>query len=407
MNGKKKDHATARTLLFLGTAALAFTLCADWLNSTWGPVTFLCLTAMAASLVVAARETHRLAARAARRTTPAGAYSSALLLVMTLGVTTALLELGLQVALEVRPAGGKSDLVMPDEWARRPAQIEGSRHSYWWHGKLHVHDDNGMRRSQPFPPRRENTCRIAVFGDSLTYGYGVAAEEAYPALIESMLAEAYRVEVLNLGVIGWQSADIAAAAERFIPGLEPDLALYGVCLNDFLDSGEGQQSNRRRRGWGFPLPYWFKMTMTARTRLAELLVERYDRLLMLLGLRMDFHDDILKDFDGYQARFGRDVRRLNDIVRAGGLPPVTAMVLYQLPDTAGPAVAITAVAERLMAQAGIDVIPTRTYYEDHRGRVLHVSPWEGHPGVEAHRIFAGEFTRRLTGHPALESCRIE
>ena len=44
---------------------------------------------------------------------------------------------------------------------------------------------------------------IVAFGDSLTAGYGVAPEEAYPALLAARLrGEGYRYQVVNAGVSG-------------------------------------------------------------------------------------------------------------------------------------------------------------------------------------------------------------
>lgn len=47
------------------------------------------------------------------------------------------------------------------------------------------------------------TMKIVAFGDSLTAGYGLAAEEAYPAKLEKALkAKGLDVEVINAGVSG-------------------------------------------------------------------------------------------------------------------------------------------------------------------------------------------------------------
>jgi len=62
---------------------------------------------------------------------------------------------------------------IPREWRRRNVDVPGSVKSYYWHGVLHVHDANGMRRTYPFPDRSEDRCRVIIVGDSLTYGYGV------------------------------------------------------------------------------------------------------------------------------------------------------------------------------------------------------------------------------------------
>jgi acyl-CoA thioesterase-1 len=52
-----------------------------------------------------------------------------------------------------------------------------------------------------------DVCRIAVLGDSLAAGYGLPAEEAFPARLEAALqAEGYECEVQNAGVSGDTSA---------------------------------------------------------------------------------------------------------------------------------------------------------------------------------------------------------
>jgi acyl-CoA thioesterase I len=50
-------------------------------------------------------------------------------------------------------------------------------------------------------------CRIAVLGDSLTSGYGLALEEGFPAQLQARLRQAgYACEVLDAGVSGDTSA---------------------------------------------------------------------------------------------------------------------------------------------------------------------------------------------------------
>jgi acyl-CoA thioesterase-1 len=57
------------------------------------------------------------------------------------------------------------------------------------------------------PPPVSTRPRIVFLGDSLTAGYGLTPEEAYPALIEARLRDAgYDYEVINAGVSGDTSA---------------------------------------------------------------------------------------------------------------------------------------------------------------------------------------------------------
>ena len=85
---------------------------------------------------------------------------------------------------------------------------------------------------EKLPGRR----RVAVLGDSITFGYWVADGDAYPRQLEALLRAARPaaepVEVLNFGVPGYnleQSLEVLRArALRFAP----DAVVVGLCLND-------------------------------------------------------------------------------------------------------------------------------------------------------------------------------
>jgi lysophospholipase L1-like esterase len=324
-----------------------------------------------------------------------------LIAVAAITLAAAVLE-ALLGALALLPStagkGAPQRLAMPEALQRREAKVPGAREAYWWQGQLHVLDADHLRRTTPLPPKAAGTFRIAAFGDSLTYGEGVAAEETWPAVLEKTLQGDYRAEVLNLGVKGAQSEDILKRAGRLLPALEPDLVLYGVCLNDFLPAGRLEYRNNR--AWSFTLPHGFHLEHG--TRLGALVVSAYDRLLMRAGVRTDFYTDILRDFDSYQQRFARDVAALNRLVTARGLPPVVGMVLNQYPALEGPGWRIGRLAEELMRAGGLAVVPA-DYIRAHAGRDLSVSPWEGHPNAEAHRIFAAEFLVAVRRDPRLGS----
>jgi|GEM_PF-306239 len=81
---------------------------------------------------------------------------------------------------------------------------------------------------------QENLIRIVAFGDSLTAGYGLTLDQAYPSLLEKALRErGYEVEVVNSGVSGETSAGGVRRAE-FIRSLDPDIVLFGLGGNDAL-----------------------------------------------------------------------------------------------------------------------------------------------------------------------------
>jgi lysophospholipase L1-like esterase len=373
-------------------------------QASFGASEILCAGAAIGLLLVALRGAVALLLEAlgVERTLPGAA--GPLVAVATATVVAALLEALLAGIASLPPDGGTGHParpVMPEALRRREAQIPGAREAYWWQGHLHVLDADRLRRTTPLPPKSPGVFRVAAFGDSLTYGEGVAADEAWPAVLERELRREFDVEVLNLGVSGSESEDILRFAERLLPAIEPDLVLYGVCLNDFLPSGRREYQNNR--AWSFTLPHGFHLEHG--TRLGALVVNAYDRLLMRIGVRADFFTDILRDFGSYQQRFARDVAALNRLVTARGLPPVTALVLNQFPSLTGPGWRIGELAAGYLRAAGMVVVPA-DYIRANAGRSFAVNRWEGHPNAEAQRIFAGEFAAAVRRDPRLEKYRI-
>jgi lysophospholipase L1-like esterase len=283
-------------------------------------------------------------------------------------------------------------LTEPPEWTKRDVVVPGAARAFYYYGVLHVFDDNRMRRTTPFPPKRPGVARIMVVGDSQTYGRALDAEWAFPEALQRLLGPA-PVEVLNLGVSGYQSEDILGVVRRFRPALRPDLVVYGVCLNDFLPSGISQYEHLE--AYAVPLPAALRDTLTARVRLARFVAHGYDAALRRLHLRFDFYDDILTNFRSYQDRFARDVRAMNDAVTAAGLPPVVALVMDPRPVQGGRGQRIAQVAERLLRAGGLDVVPTADYYRVLDGRDFTVNRFDGHPNEEAHAIYAAMLAEHL------------
>ena len=77
--------------------------------------------------------------------------------------------------------------------------------------------------------------RILALGDSLTEGYGIAAEEAYPAKLAHLLRQAglKEVEVLNAGISGSTSAS-AVSRLKWHLRTKPYLLILALGANDGL-----------------------------------------------------------------------------------------------------------------------------------------------------------------------------
>jgi len=81
---------------------------------------------------------------------------------------------------------------------------------------------------------RTDAFRIVFLGDSLSAGLGLAADEAFPAIVEHTLRdEGYDVDVLNAGVSGDTSAGGLSRLDWTLRG-QPDLVVIELGGNDAL-----------------------------------------------------------------------------------------------------------------------------------------------------------------------------
>jgi acyl-CoA thioesterase-1 len=80
----------------------------------------------------------------------------------------------------------------------------------------------------------ESTIRLLILGDSLTAGYGLAAEEAFPAQLEEALLQSGRnVSVINAGVSGDTSAGGLARLDWALQD-DPQMVIVALGGNDAL-----------------------------------------------------------------------------------------------------------------------------------------------------------------------------
>ena len=76
---------------------------------------------------------------------------------------------------------------------------------------------------------------IVAIGDSLTKGYGVSAQDSYPAQLEAQLQQAgyVNVSVINLGVSGETSSGLVNRLQQAVK-LNPDITILSTGANDAM-----------------------------------------------------------------------------------------------------------------------------------------------------------------------------
>lgn len=86
--------------------------------------------------------------------------------------------------------------------------------------------------------KSSNTFRIIGLGDSHTFGWGVELDETYLKLLEKKLNENSKIkyEVLNLGVVGFNTRQEVELFKTKGLELNPDLIIIGFVVDDVTES---------------------------------------------------------------------------------------------------------------------------------------------------------------------------
>jgi lysophospholipase L1-like esterase len=104
----------------------------------------------------------------------------------------------------------------------------------------------GMRYRNFAKDRNPAIYRVAVLGDSYTWGIGVADAERFTEKVEDLAN--HKIEMLNFGVAGYGPIQYYLRLDEIIE-YKPDMVLIAFCLgNDFAD-------NVLWRRYGYPKPY--------------------------------------------------------------------------------------------------------------------------------------------------------
>jgi lysophospholipase L1-like esterase len=267
---------------------------------------------------------------------------------------------------------------------------------------------------------RTGAPRIVVLGDSITFGSGVGPRERFTDQLETLLA-AHRgspVEVLNLGVGGYDTLQEVATLEDVGLRFTPDLVLVGYCVNDLGDNSPNLEYIQRLSeadSWLYRLrAVQLVSTTLDRLRLIWLLrennresflAERYrgfiapvsgDRELMELrdelAARMEAGGD--RDFllswyrsEVHLGRLAFALDRLASVTRANGIEAVVAVIPY-LAESDRYDVAYRMV-ERLAVARGLEAVVlapalSAAGLESLRSR----EPDPVHPNARGHRLVA-------------------
>jgi lysophospholipase L1-like esterase len=167
-------------------------------------------------------------------------------------------------------------------------------------------------RDQHYPmTKRAGVYRAVVLGDSIAFGTGLGAEQRFSEVLERRLQnEGRAVDVLNLGVAGYDTLNEVAFLERVGLRFDPDLVILSYCVNDIGVHSHNLKTLRRLESYG---------ALLRASRIVQFVFVQVDRLTLLQQLRALNSDEVFRQqFEGRIAPVGKDAqvqRRREELAR--------------------------------------------------------------------------------------------
>jgi lysophospholipase L1-like esterase len=162
------------------------------------------------------------------------------LALIAIGVAFGLCELGARVVFPRPPIASRQPQIAylydPEiRYVLAPSQ------KGWIDDGLISVNSLGFRGPEAATPKPQGRFRVVVVGDSLTLGWSVADDETFSARLERLLHQRFPnrdLDVVNLGVGGYNTRQEVTLLTRHVLRLEPDLVLVGFYSNDVPDTLE-------------------------------------------------------------------------------------------------------------------------------------------------------------------------
>ncbi|KAA6184647.1 SGNH/GDSL hydrolase family protein [Thiohalocapsa marina] len=199
-------------------------------------------------------------------------------------------------------------------------------------------NDQGFR-DDPFDPVPGEGRRVAVLGDSVVFGAGVAQTERFTECLEQRGDKgAAGRRILNLGVNAYTIGHYATLARADFLGTGPEAVLVGITLNDFeAMESVGPARRMQRHAEELHKPTWIariqeRIGRLYAVRFVEELETRLTYALMNADEREDYHTKWMRSAAaGWQqaenrARFERELDALIEAMQTAELPH--AFVLF-------------------------------------------------------------------------------
>jgi len=140
----------------------------------------------------------------------------------------------------------------------RVYELVPGAHGRAWDADIAV-NDHGFRDRDYAPRKPPGSYRIVALGDSATFGVKLPVDALWPKALERSLAEGDRpVEVLNLGIVGYDVLEEVVLLEQRGLAFGPDLVVMAFHPNDIGHVSATRSYVHRLQSYG---AWWYRIRL--------------------------------------------------------------------------------------------------------------------------------------------------
>lgn len=259
------------------------------------------------------------------------------------------------------------------------------------------------RPAQPAP----GTVRVLALGDSVTFGMGVAQDQTFPRQAETLLnaaaspPERARVEVLNLGVPGYNTLHQLALLREVGFALQPNVVVLGFLYNDIELSSSQKDESAVKQAADTSVPRKIKSAVNAswlwlkkHSLFAAWLSPRLGNALRPLGVKgfgqVGEVKDQYVDTNPNWRRMQEAVLEMKRLTAERNIDLVVMVIpaMANFTDAAYPIKEYHQAVSAFCQRHGIAVLDLLPAFWGRDGTRFWISATDGHPNAEGQRIIA-------------------
>lgn len=234
-------------------------------------------------------------------------------IVLTTLITCLLLEVSLRIVgynpLKQMLTGSEKVLrksTVPDMDYEGIPNAEG----YLWNTDIKI-NSLGFRDREYEINKENGTYRVIVLGDSITFGNLIRLKDIYTEKLEdAFIKKDKKVEVLNLGITGYDTMEEVSALEHKGLAFRPDTVVVGYCLNDIALYSNLAEIMRLER----------YSSLIYKSRLVQFIVRKIDKIKDISNMKqMNKEEEVLKRHKNHITLINNDSDLIKRIEELKGL----------------------------------------------------------------------------------------